>query len=76
MAYVSVDIDLADISDDELCEELESRGYRIEDSLNKQEVTLYRPEKYVLDEIVSLARTYVPDYVKRREIEDLVDELR
>ena len=39
MAYVSLEIDLGDIDDDELCDELESRGYKIIDEEDDEQLT-------------------------------------
>jgi len=39
MAYVSLEIDLGDIDDDELCDELESRGYKVIDEEDDDQLT-------------------------------------
>jgi hypothetical protein len=39
MAYVSLEIDLGDIDDDELCDELESRGYKVIDEEDDEQLT-------------------------------------
>ena len=48
MAYVNIEIDLGEVDDDELCGELESRGYKVIDEEDDNQLT-YEEITVILD---------------------------
>ena len=65
MPYVTVDVDLDEFDDDELVEELEHRGYKVDD--NNKELEDFLPEDWkLLLEIID----NVPETVYTRRVRE------